>query len=106
MSYNTPHYVSMNVSHTTRSPKSLCDHRITASFNTQGLILTFLFFIFLRERERAGGRGKLGAYACDINTKVEVSANWGSLVLTEHFIMYCFAFFPPKNFNSGNFQKS
>lgn len=45
MSYNTPYHVSVSMSHTTRSPKSLCDHHITASFNKQGLILT-LFFLF------------------------------------------------------------
>jgi len=45
---------------------------------------------------RTGGREKLGAYACDINSKVEVSVIWGSLVPTEHFIRYSFAFCPPR----------
>lgn len=50
-------------------------------------------------RERTGGRGKLGAYACDINIKVEVSANWGSSVLNTS--QGTVLLFPPKNFNSG-----
>lgn len=79
------------MSHTTRFYH--CFVLTRAAFN--------FFFFFVKKRTH--GREELGPYACAINSKVEVSVLWGSLVLTEHFIRHCFAFFFffSLNFNLG-----
>lgn len=84
-----PYYVSMSAwCHT--PPDFYVTIISLLHFNKQELLLTF-FCLFVKKRTH--GREELGAYACAINSKVEVSVLWGSLVLTEHFIRHCFAFF-------------